>query len=204
VLPNADAILEAWYPGTMAGFAVADVLTGAYNPAGKLTLTFPRKVGQIPIYYNMKTTGRPFDANSKYTSKYLDVPNEPLFPFGFGLSYTTFEISSPTASKKSIGVKDTLLISVSVKNKGNVDGEEVVQLYIQDLVGSVTRPIKELKGFRKILLKAAQYQMVTFKITANDLRFYNEDLKFIVEKGKFKAMVGASSMDVKSVEFELK
>jgi len=152
----------------------------------------------------MKNTGRPFDANNKYSSKYLDVGNDPLFPFGFGLSYTTFDISAPVASKKYLGLKDTLAISVTVKNTGTLDGEEVVQLYVQDLVGSVTRPVKELKGFRKILIKAGQSQVVTFKITSNDLKFYNDEMEFKAEDGKFKAMVGTNSSDVKEVGFELK
>jgi len=152
----------------------------------------------------MKNTGRPFDANNKYSSKYLDVGNDPLFPFGFGLSYTTFDISAPAISKKYLGLKDTLAISVTVKNTGTLDGEEVVQLYVQDLVGSVTRPVKELKGFRKIFIKAGQSQVVTYKITSNDLKFYNEEMEFKAENGKFKAMVGTNSDDVKDVEFELK
>ena len=204
VLPTADAIVEAWYPGSMAGWAVADVLTGAYNPGAKLTITFPRNVGQIPIYYDMKNTGRPFNATNKYSSKYLDVANEPLFPFGFGLSYTTFEYSAPALSKKYLGMKDTISITTTVKNTGILDGEEVVQLYIQDLVGSVTRPVKELKGFRKIMIKANQSQSVTFKITSNDLRFFNSEMEFKAEPGKFKAMVGTNSNDVKEIAFELR
>ncbi len=204
VMPQADAILEAWFPGTMAGLAVSDVLTGAYNPSGKLTLTFPRNAGQIPIHYNMKNTGRPFDANQKYTSKYLDVPNTPLFAFGFGLSYSNFLFGVPQLSAKAIGMKDTLVVSVTVQNVSNLDGEEVVQLYVQDLVGSVTRPVSELKGYRKVMITAGQTANISFKLTANDLRFYQPDLKFAAEKGLFKVKIGSRSDVTQSAEFELR
>lgn len=204
VIPYADAVLEAWYPGTMAGWAVADVLTGAVNPSAKLTMTFPRSVGQVPIFYNMKSTGRPFDANNKYTSKYLDVPNTPLFPFGYGLSYTSFLYSPPKLSKKVISMTDTLVVSVTVRNSGAVEGEEIVQLYVQDQVGSVTRPVKELKGFRKIMLTPGESKTVDFKLTANDLRFYNPEMKFEAEKGMFRVMTGTCSDATQGDEFELR
>jgi beta-glucosidase len=153
-----DAILETWFAGTMTGDAVALVLFGEYNPSGKLPVTFPRTVGQVPVYYNHKNTGRPGNEKNRYTSKYLDLPLTPLYPFGYGLSYTTFNYSDVTLSNSKLTNKDSLVVTVKVKNTGKYDGEEVVQLYVQDLVGSVTRPVKELKGFKKILLKAAKIQ----------------------------------------------
>ncbi len=199
---NASAILEAWFPGTEAGNAIADVLFGDYNPSGKLTLTFPRSVGQVPLFYNHRNTGRPISEN-KYTSKYLDVPNTPLYPFGYGLSYTTFSYSDLRLNKQNLTMNDSLNISVSVKNTGKVKGEEVVQLYIQDVVGNVTRPVKELKGFRKIMLNPGEEKMVEFVIKPNDLAFYNQDMSFKPEKGEFKVFVGTSSEDVKEALFTL-
>ena len=190
---NVPAIVNTWHLGTMHGRAVADVLFGDYNPSGKLTITFPRNVGQVPIYYNMTNTGRPFDANNKYTSKYLDVPNTPLYPFGYGLSYTTFEYSGLNISKSSLNMGDEVTISVNVKNSGSRDGEEVVQLYIRDLVGSVTRPVRELKGFEKILLKAGESRTVSFTISTNDLAFYTRNMDFKAEPGDFEVYVGGDS-----------
>jgi len=187
------ALLAAWFPGTMAGHAVADVLFGEYNPSAKLPVTFPRSVGQIPIYYNMKNTGRPMDPNNKYTSKYLDVPNDPLFPFGYGLSYTTFEYSDLQLSAEKINASDTLYVKVKVKNTGKYSGEETVQLYVRDLVGSVTRPVKELKGFYKVFLQPGEEKQVTFKLTANDLAFYDIHMKFTSEPGDFIVFVGGDS-----------
>jgi beta-glucosidase len=204
VVEAPDAILEAWFPGTEAGNGIADVLTGAYNPSGKITMTFPRSLGQVPLFYNQKNTGRPINEKEKYTSKYLDIPNTPLFPFGYGLSYTTFSYGAPTISKKALGMKDSLQVSVVVTNTGKLAGHEVVQLYVQDLVGSVTRPVKELKGFQKILLAPGQAQTVTFTIHTDDLRFYTQDMRFVAEPGAFKAMVGPNSADVQAVDFELK
>ncbi len=201
---KAPAILETWFGGTQTGNAVYDVLFGDYNPGGKLTMTFPRSVGQIPIYYAQKSTGRPFDANNKYSTKYLDIPNTPQFPFGFGLSYTTFEYSNLGVSKTIFGFKDKIDINVTVKNIGTRDGEEVVQLYVRDLVGSITRPIKELKGFNKIILKAGESKVVTFTITADDLAFYHPDLTRYAEAGDFDIMVGTNSSDVKTVRVTLK
>lgn len=198
-----DAILETWFSGTNAGPAIADVLFGDANPSGKLSMTFPRNVGQIPIYYNAKNTGRPIDENQKYTSKYLDIPNTPLYPFGYGLSYTSFTYSDPKLSKTSITAADKLQVSVQVTNSGNYDGTETVQLYIRDLVGSVTRPVKELKGFRKTTLKKGESQTVTFTLSVEDLKFFNKDLQWVAEPGDFKVFVGGNSRDVKEAAFKL-
>ncbi|MBD0276999.1 MAG: beta-glucosidase BglX [Flavisolibacter sp.] len=200
---NIDAILEAWFPGTMAGEAIVNVLYGVYNPSGKLTATFPRNVGQIPIYYNHKNTGRPFDENQKYTSKYLDVPNTPLYPFGHGLSYTTFSYSGVQLSKTLMLPGDAITASTTVTNNGNYDGEETVQLYIQDVVGSTTRPVKELKGFQKIFLRKGESKQVSFTIRENDLKFYNNDLKWVSEPGVFNVFIGTSSADVNKATFSL-
>lgn len=200
---NMDAILETWFLGTEAGPAIADVLFGDYNPSGKLTVTFPKSVGQIPIYYNMKNTGRPMDPDNKYTSKYLDIENSPLYPFGYGLSYTTFEYSPVSLDKKEIGLNDTLSVTVTVKNTGTYDGEETVQLYVRDLVGSITRPVKELKGFKKIFIPAGEEKTVTFELSAKDLAFYGKDLTFGAEKGDFKVFVGTNSEEVKEESFTL-
>ncbi|HEY8934858.1 MAG TPA: glycoside hydrolase family 3 C-terminal domain-containing protein, partial [Cyclobacteriaceae bacterium] len=201
---NVSSILETWFLGTQSGYAIADVLFGDYNPSGKLPVTFPRSVGQIPIFYNMKNTGRPMDRNNKYTSKYLDESNDPLYPFGYGLSYTTFTYSDVVLNKKSITDEEELSVTCKVTNTGLYDGEEVVQLYIRDLVGSVTRPVKELKGFEKIMLKKGESKDVVFKLTTNDLSFYKKDMTFGAEPGKFQVMIGGNSRDVKMAEFELR
>lgn len=200
---NADAILETWFAGTMTGDAVAQVLFGDYNPSGKLPVTFPRTVGQVPIYYNHKNTGRPGNENNRYTSKYLDLPLTPLYPFGYGLSYTTFNYSDVTLSTDKLADKDSIVVSVKVKNTGKYDGEEVVQLYVQDLVGSVTRPVKELKGFEKVMLKRGEEKSVDFIIHEKDLRFTTADMKFKSEPGMFKVYVGTNSVDVLETKFEL-
>lgn len=200
---NADAILEAWFAGTMAGHAITDILYGDYNPSGKLVMTFPRNVGQVPIHYNMKNTGRPFEANNKYTSKYLDVPNTPLYPFGYGLSYTQFKYADLKLSKSKFAMNDSLRISITVTNSGQRDGEEVVQLYIQDLVGSLTRPVKELKGFNKVMLKAGESKALSFTIDADDLAFYNRDMVNQAEPGMFKVFAGGSSISGLEGSFEL-
>jgi len=202
---NADAILETWFAGTQAGNAIADVLFGNYNPSGKLTATFPQAVGQVPIYYSHKNTGRPYAGVllDKYKSRYLDVTNDPLYPFGYGLSYTTFSYSQPQLSKVTISPTETLEVKVDVKNTGNYDGEEVVQLYIQDVVGSITRPVKELKDFQKILLKKGESKTVTFRITPDDLKFYNNDLQYVLEPGDFKVYIGTNSQDVKAADFKV-
>jgi len=202
---NADAILETWFSGTQGGHAVADVLFGAYNPAGKLTATFPRSVGQIPIYYNYKSTGRPYIGVKldKYKSRYLDIPNDPLYPFGYGLSYTTFSISKPMLSAASIGIAGVLDVVVTVQNTGTADGEEIVQLYLRDVVGTSTRPVQELKNFQKVLLRKGESRQLTFHLTVEDLKFYNNDLKFVAEPGEFQVMVGPNSRDVQTASFTL-
>jgi beta-glucosidase len=199
---HVPAILETWFLGTQAGPAIADVLFGDYNPAGKLTMTFPRNVGQIPLYYNYKHTGRPIDPNNKYTSKYLDAPNTPLYPFGYGLSYTQFTYAELTNGAK-LSSTGSLAVSVKVTNTGNYDGEEVVQLYVQDLVGSVTRPVKELIGFKKVLLKKGESRVVRFDIKASELAFYHSDLKKRLEAGDYKVYVGGNSRDVLEGRFSL-
>lgn len=200
---EAPAILEAWYPGTKAGSAIAEVLFGDYNPAGKLPMTFPRSVGQIPIHYNMKNTGRPWDGFTGTTSRYLDSENTPLFAFGFGLSYTQFSYGEVVLDKKTFVEGDTLQASITIKNTGKYAGEEVVQLYIHDKVASVTRPVKELKGFQKIFLQPNESKQVNFKIYADLLAFYNRHLEWDSEPGEFDLMIGTSSEDVKSVSFSL-
>ena len=202
LVETAPAILETWFGGTEAGNGIADVLFGVYNPSGKLTMTFPRSVGQIPIYYNMKNTGRPLspdDPDQKYVSRYLDLANDPLFPFGFGLSYTRFEYSNLVIDVNGQEIN----IQVDVKNAGAVDGEEVVQLYIRDLVGSITRPVKELKGFQKVFLKAGETKTITFTITPVDLKFYNNDLQYDWEPGEFEVFVGTNSAETISKTFQL-
>jgi beta-glucosidase len=201
------AILDVWFSGSEAGLAIADVLFGAENPSGKITLTFPRSVGQIPIYYNHKNTGRPISNKEgnfeKFKSNYLDLRNEPLFPFGYGLSYTTFTYSNLKVSADKITSSQTLKVSVDVSNIGNYDGKEVTQVYIRDLVGSVTRPVKELKGFQKTTIKKGEKQTLTFQITIEDLKFYNSDLQFVAEPGQFEIFVGGNSNTELKAAFEL-
>lgn len=199
-----DAILETWYPGTNGGPAIVDLLFGDANPSGRLSMSFPRNVGQIPIYYNHKNTGRPKDPNQKYTSKYLDVPNDPLYPFGFGLSYTTFTYGNVSLSRAELSGSQNIEVKCTVTNSGNYDGEETVQLYIRDVVGSITRPMKELKGFQKIMLKKGESREVTFRVTGEDLKFFNSDLKWVNEPGEFQVFVGPNSRDVKEAKFTLK
>ncbi len=196
---NVPAILNVWFGGSEAGSAIADVLFGDVNPSGKLTTTFPQNVGQVPMYYAHKNTGRPLGTwFEKFRSNYLDVSNDPVYPFGYGLSYTSFSYSDVKLSSTNLKGQQTLKASVTVTNTGNRDGKEVVQLYIRDVVGSVTRPVKELKGFQKIDLKAGESKTVTFDITPNDLKFYNYDLKYDWEAGEFQIMIGANSRDVKT------
>jgi beta-glucosidase len=203
---HAAAILDVWFGGTETGNAIADVLFGNYNPSGKLTTTFPRHIGQVPIFYSHKNTGRPFknEPFAKFKSNYLDESNDPLFPFGYGLSYTNFTYGNLSLSKPQITASETLEASITVTNSGNFDGDETVQLYIQDLVGTVTRPVKQLKGFQKIHLAKGESKQVVFKIGVNDLRFYNKDLKYVYEPGEFKVYVGTNSRDVKEAKFTLK
>lgn len=203
---NVDAILHAWYPGTMGGLAVADVLTGAYNPSGKLPITFPRTVGQVPIFYNAKNTGRPYTAakqGEKYLSRYLNTPNTPRYAFGHGLSYTSFAYSPITLDKAVIRPGERLTASVTVTNTGSRDGEEVVQLYVQDLVGSVTRPVKELKGFRKLMIPRGRSAKVSFTLSSEDLAFHRADMTFGAEPGAFKLYIGTASDRVSEADFTL-
>jgi len=197
------AILNVWFGGTEAGHAIADVLFGNVNPSGKLPATFPQNVGQVPIFYNHKNTGRPLADGQwfqKFRSNYLDVSNEPLYPFGYGLSYTHFIYGELKLDKTQLSGNQTLMASISLTNSGLYDGAEVVQLYVRDLVGTVTRPVKELKGFQKVFLKAGETKTVTFTITPEDLKFYNYDLKYDWEAGDFVIMVGGNSRDVKSAQ----
>ena len=196
----ADAILNVWFPGSEAGLAISDVLFGKVNPSAKLPMTFPRSVGQIPIFYNHKNTGRPLDASKtekcefqKFRSNYLDECNTPLYPFGYGLSYTQFAYNNLNVSSKNLKGNQTLKVSVELKNSGKYDGAEIVQLYIRDLVGSNTRPVKELKGFQKVFLKAGETKTVTFNITPEDLKFYDNNLKYDWESGEFEFFVGGDS-----------
>jgi beta-glucosidase len=198
---NIPAILNVWFGGTESGNAIADVIFGKVNPSGKLPVTFPQSVGQVPLYYNHKNTGRPLrdgDWYQKYRSNYIDITNEPLYPFGFGLSYTTFTYGEMKMDKSRLSDDKTLTVSIDLTNSGKYDGAEVVQLYIRDMVGSITRPVKELKGFRKVFLKAGETQTVTFTITPEDLKFYNYDLNYDWEPGEFSIMIGGNSRDVQS------
>ena len=194
----ADAVLVAWQPGTMAGEALADVLSGDVNPSGKLTMTFPRDVGQIPIFYSQKNTGRPVGAltsqsNEKYTSRYLFTPNEPLYPFGYGLSYTSFEYSDLKVENPRAKIGENVTVSVTLRNSGDRDGSEVAQLYIRDLVGSVTRPVRELKGFEKVFLKAGESRRLTFVLTPRELSFWRADMTFGQEAGDYRVWAGGDS-----------
>ncbi|HHT34676.1 MAG TPA: glycosyl hydrolase, partial [Bacteroidales bacterium] len=194
-----DAILQAWFPGTQGGHGIADVIAGDYNPSARLVMSFPRNVGQIPIYYNRKNTGRPVDLNDErvdYKSNYLDSSITPLYPFGYGLSYTTYVISDLALDKSSMkAVDDRITVTATVQNSGEREGEMVVQLYVRDLVGSVTRPVKELKGFQKIALKAGESRQVTFELRAEELAFYGIDMKKKTEPGSYKLWVAQNSDD---------
>ena len=204
---HVPAILNVWFGGSEAAYAIGDVLFGDVNPSGKLTMTFPKNVGQIPLFYNHKNTGRPLAKGKwfeKFRSNYLDVDNEPLYPFGYGLSYTTFQYSDIALSMPTLGKDGSVTAVVTVTNTGKYDGAEVVQLYIRDLVGSITRPVRELKGFEKIFLKAGESKTVSFKITRDLLRFYDYNLNYIAEPGDFDIMIGGSSQAVKTAKLTLK
>jgi len=201
---NVNAILETWLLGSQAGNAIADVIFGKYNPSGKLPISFPITVGQIPVYYNHKSTGRPkTDPKMRFGTGYMDLGNEPLYPFGFGLSYTSFGYSDIKLSNNQMKMNDSITVSVTVKNTGRYNGEEVVQLYVRDLVGSVTRPVKELKGFRKVLIKTGESKDISFTIKALDLAFYTKDMSFKAEPGDFKVFAGTNSVDCKEATFTL-
>lgn len=202
----APAILEAWFPGSEGGNAIADIIFGNVNPSARLTMSFPDTVGQIPVYYNSYNTGRPKSAGAKdnrYLSQYLDIPNEPLYPFGYGLSYTTFEYGSIAIDKTTMTQNETISASITVKNTGKITGIETVQLYIRDIAGSTVRPLKELKGFRRVTLKPGEEKAVQFEITADMLKFHDFKCNFYAEPGCFMAMIGHDSSDTKAVRFEL-
>ena len=204
---NVPAILNVWFGGSEAAYAIGDVLFGDVNPSGKLTMTFPKNVGQIPLFYNHKNTGRPLKEGKwfeKFRSNYLDVDNDPLYPFGYGLSYTTFQYGDITLSAPAMDQDGSVTAVVTVTNTGKRDGAEVVQLYIRDLVGSITRPVKELKGFEKIFLKAGESKTVSFKITPELLHFYDYDLNYVAEPGDFDVMIGGNSQHVKTARLSLK
>jgi len=203
---HVPAIINVWFGGSEAGHAIADVLYGDVNPSGKLSTTFPQNIGQVPIFYNHKNTGRPLPEGKwfqKFRSNYLDVSNDPLYPFGYGLSYTNFSYSDITLSSSSMKPGQKITASVTVTNNGSRDGKEVVQLYIRDIVGTSTRPVKELRGFQKIELKAGASKTVSFDITVNDLKYYNYELKYVAEPGDFKIFIGGNSRDVKEANFKL-
>ncbi|OOE12722.1 beta-glucosidase BglX [Fictibacillus arsenicus] len=203
---QADAILEAWYPGTEGGNAVADLLFGDQNPSGKLTMSFPYTVGQVPVYYNNFNTGRPKgapDAQVRYVSQYLDIPNEPLYPFGHGLSYTNYQYSELNLLSNTMTKEQSLNVSVNITNSGDVTGEEIVQLYVRDIVGEVVRPLKELKAFEKVTLAPGETKTVEFTLTEEQLRYHHADLSFTSDAGEFTVFVGSSSRDVLSAAFEL-
>lgn len=200
---NIPAVIEAWYLGDQAGNAIAQLLFGDYNPSGKLPVTFPRSTGQIPVYYYQKSTGRPIDKENKYTSKYLDSPNTPLYPFGYGLSYTTFRYSNIKISNERIKKEESTSVSVDITNTGSREGNEIVQLYIRDEFASVTRPVKELKGFRKINLSPGETETLNFVITPDMLSFLDIDLNPVVEPGRFTLLIGGNSTDLISASFEV-
>ena len=204
---NFPAILNVWFGGCESAEAICDVLFGDKVPSGKLTATMPKSVGQIPIYYNHLNTGRPLEEGkwfTKFRSNYLDIDNEPLYPFGYGLSYTTFRYGKPSLSNSTLTENGQIQVSVDITNTGNYDADEVAQLYIRDLVGSVSRPVKELKGFERINLKKGETKTVIFTITPNDLKFYNQELEYKYEPGEFEVMVGPNSKDVQTLKFNLK
>ena len=202
---QADAVLETWFSGTEGGNAIADVLFGDYNPSGKLPITFPRSVGQIPTYYNHLSIGRPFTPGKpgNYTSQYFDEPNTPLYPFGYGLSYTNFSLSDVKLSSKTLTPGATLTASVTLKNTGQRDGETVVQLYLRDVTASMSRPVKSLKNFEKVMLKAGEQKEVQFILSEDDLKFYNADLKYVAEPGEFDVQIGLDSENVQQNSFQL-
>ncbi|WP_101846793.1 beta-glucosidase BglX [Halobacillus sp. Marseille-P3879] len=206
IIEESNAVLEAWYPGTEGGQAVADLLYGTTNPSGKLAMSFPDSVGQVPVYYNHYNTGRPKDAPDaqvRFVSQYLDSPNSPLFPFGYGLSYTSFEYSGITISSEELKVGESLSVSTIVKNTGDTTGEEVVQLYVRDVCGDVVRPMKELKRFEKVCLQPGEEKNITFRLHEEDLRYYHSNLEYSSDAGKFEVFVGPNSKQTANASFEL-
>ncbi len=203
-IESMDAVLDVWFGGTEGSNAIADVIYGDVNPGGKLTTSFPVNEGQIPVYHSMLNTGRPnTEKNPKFRTNYLDAPNEPLIPFGFGLSYTTFEYDAPKISSHVMKANESVELTVTIKNTGKVAGHQVVQMYIRDVVGSISRPVKELKGFNKIFLNPGESQSVVFKIDIDLLKFYNENMEYVAESGEFIIMVGPNSVDFKSLSLHL-
>jgi beta-glucosidase len=202
VAEHVPAILEAWFGGTQGGHAIADALFGDVNPGGKLPVTFPRAVGQVPIYYNHLNTGRPASSR-RYTSKYIDVPVTPQFPFGYGLSYTRFRLRDLRLDARRIPPDGRLMVAVDVENVGDRDGDEVVQLYLRDVAASVARPVKELRGFERVTLRPGESRTVRFVITPHDLKFYDREMRFVLEPGTFRAFVGTSSEGGLEAEFEV-
>ncbi|WP_281974750.1 glycoside hydrolase family 3 N-terminal domain-containing protein [Halobacillus litoralis] len=206
VIEHADAVVEAWYPGTEGGTALADLLYGEVNPSAKLTMSMPYSVGQVPIYYNRYNTGRPKDApdaQERYVSQYLDIPNEPLYPFGYGLSYSRFEYGNMTLSAEQMTKEESLTVTINVTNTSDVAGEETVQMYVRDLVGDVVRPLKELKGFKKVYLQPGESVEVEFQLGEDQLRYYHADLEHKSDAGEFEVFVGTDSRDVQSKKFRL-
>jgi beta-glucosidase len=203
VVNRATAVVEAWHLGVEAGNAIADVLFGEYNPSGKLPVTFPRSVGQVPIYYNYKSTGRPANDSANYTSRYLDLPSTPQFPFGFGLSYTKFTYGQPVLSAQKIRAQENIVVRVDVKNTGTRKGEEVVQLYLRDDFATVTRPVKELKAFQKIEFMPNETKNVEFIITPEMMTMYNLAMQRVVEPGTFTVYVGTNSAECRQAVFEV-
>ena len=203
MIDGATSVLQVWHAGIEAGNAIADALFGAVNPSGKLSMSFPYSVGQIPVYYSQKTTGRPMDPNNKFSTKYLDIPNEPLFPFGYGLSYSKFTYGELKLSTAKINSTGSIKATITLTNAGQFDGAEVVQLYIEDKVRSITPPAKELKGFQKVFLKAGETKTIEFNITTEMLKFWNADIKFVAEPGEFNVLIGGNSRDVKAAPFQL-
>jgi len=202
----ANALLEAWFPGTRGGQAVADALFGKTNPSGRLPVTFPRNLGQVPLYYNAKNTGRPINParpREKYKSNYLDSPNDPLYPFGYGLSYTTFTYSGLKLDRDTLHPGESLTVTVDVANTGQMDGVETAQLYIHDLVADVGRPVLELKGFQQVELRAGEHRQITFEIGEKELSFLRADMTWGTEPGNFDVLVGPNSRDLQSARFEL-
>lgn len=202
---QADAILETWFAGTEGGNAIADVLFGDYNPSGKLPMSFPRSVGQIPVYYSHLNTGRPYNADkpNKYTSRYFDEANGPLYPFGYGLSYTTFKVSDVKMSAPTLKRDGKVTASVEVTNSGKREGATVIQMYVQDVTASMSRPVKQLRGFEKVNLKPGETRTVSFPIDVNALKFWNQQMKYDAEPGKFNVFIGVDSARVNKAEFEL-
>ena len=203
---NVPAILDAWFGGTEAAYSIADVLFGDVNPSGKLTTSFPKNVGQIPIYYDHKNTGRPLDEGGwfmKFRSNYLDVDNDPVYPFGYGLSYTTFEYGPVSLSADSMKADGKIVASVEVKNTGAVAGKEVVQMYIKDVKASSSRPVRELKGFDKVLLQPGESKTVSFEIGVDALSFWNQKMEYVAEPGEFKVYIGGDSQTKNEASFEL-